>query len=40
MKEILYYLIVGAICFAICALITSAIWNSDMPMWLKWMMLR
>lgn len=40
MKEILFYLIVGAIVFAICAAITSAICNSDLPMWFKWMLLK
>ena len=29
-----------ALIFGICAAITDAIWNSDLPMWLKWMLLR
>jgi len=40
MKEILFYLVVGAICIVLCAVITNAILNSDMPAWLKWMLLR
>lgn len=33
---------IGFIAFIIwlCAAIFGAIWNSDMPMWLKWFLLR
>lgn len=34
------YLICFVVTIVICALIFRAVWNSDLPMWLKWMLLR
>lgn len=38
--EVLVIAIITAIIIALAALITRAIWNSDMPMWLKIFFLR
>jgi hypothetical protein len=33
-------LILFVVILAICAWITQSVWNSDMPMWLKWFILK
>lgn len=40
MKELLWYLIIVIVVIAICAFLTELIWNSDMPFWLKWFLLK
>lgn len=37
---LVFQLIVVAVTFGLCAWLTELIWNSDMPTWLKWMLLR
>lgn len=40
MKYIIASVIVVVITLAICVLIFEAVWNSDLPMWLKWLILK
>lgn len=35
-----FSLVLFAVALVVCAVITEAVWNSDLPMWLKWFLLK
>lgn len=35
-----FTLVLFAVVLVICAVITETVWNSDLPMWLKWFLLK